>query len=79
MPTLEIRHQILADGDGCIVREHFGDQGPMEWKVPDRATADALVAERRDMLTKMVADISDEAREAVEDARHIDYLRAGNA
>lgn len=78
--TLEIRHQILmTPSGGFYVRETFGDQPEIRWEVPDRATADALVAERRALLTQMVADISPDAREAVNDAIDIDYLKAGNA
>ena len=78
--TLEIRHQIGMKPDGSFfVREIFGEQSPSEWPVPDRPTADALVKERRDILTRMVADISDDAAEAVRNARYIDNIRSGSA
>jgi hypothetical protein len=78
--TLEIRHQIGMRPDGGLyVRETFGDQPSVQWDVPDRATADALVTERREMLMKMVADISPDASDAVNEARHIDNLKAGTA
>ncbi|MBX3579943.1 MAG: hypothetical protein KF723_22295 [Rhizobiaceae bacterium] len=79
--TLEIRHRIGMRDDGSFfVRETFGDQPAATFEpIADRATADALVIERRDMLMKMVADISPEAADAVDDARIIDNLKAGNA
>ena len=76
---LKIRHQILVDGGVYVVRETFGDQPRVEWRVPDLAAANALVAERKAMLLKIIASISDDARRAVEDARHIDNLKAGRA
>lgn len=77
--TLEIRHRILLSGTRFIVAENFGDQPEIRWNVPDRATADKIVAERRELLTEMVASISKEARQAVEDARDIDNMKAGRA
>lgn len=77
--TLEIRHQISTDGAGFIVREMFGGQPAIEWRVPTLELAKRLADERRETLKEMVASISKEARAAVEDARHIDNLKAGKA
>lgn len=41
--------------------------------------AKALHAKRQSLLKAMVASISDDARRAVEDAREVDNLKAGNA
>lgn len=77
--TLEIRHQVGRRGAQMFVRETFGSQPPQEWDVPDRAAAEALVAHRRELLTKMVADIGPDAAEAVENMRTVDNLKGGNA
>jgi hypothetical protein len=76
--TLEIRHQVFLDGPDYIVREQFGNCAKAEFRCPDRATADALIEERRTMLTEMVAAVSDKARKAVVEARYIDNLKAGH-
>jgi len=79
--TLEIRHQISIDtetGD-YVLREMFGGQPPQEWRLKTLDDAKALHAKRQSMLKELVASISAEARRAVEDAREIDNLKAGNA
>lgn len=79
MTTLEIRHRLWMDGAEYVVAENFGDQPETQWRVPDRASADALIEERKTMLTELVASISKRTRQAVENARHIDNLKAGRA
>lgn len=79
--TLEIRHQIsidVATGD-YVLREVFGNQPQKEWRFASLDDAKAAHARRQSQLKELVANISPEARKAVEDARHIDNLKAGNA
>lgn len=79
MSALEIRHQIYAVGMEFVVREIFGEQKPIEFWLASRMEADALVERRRQELSEMVAAISPEARNTVEEAVHIDRLKAGHA
>lgn len=78
---LEIRHQISVDtATGKYhLRETFGKQAPMTFAFDTQAEAEAAAKQRMAFLKEMVASISPEARAAVEDARHIDNLRAGKA
>lgn len=75
--TLTINHKILLDNDSnaYIVRETFGDRPYEEWRVSTFHEAEALVKERRKVLLEMIASSSEEARQAVEEARYIDNLR----
>lgn len=77
--TLEIRHQLSIDAKGYVVREVFGAQKPMVFRVATADEGKALIERRKAILMEMVASISDDAREAVENARHVDNLKAGNA
>lgn len=79
--TLEIRHQISIDPETreYVLREMFGAQPPMEWRFASLDDAKAAHARRQSQLKELVASISPEARKAVEDAREIDNLKAGNA
>lgn len=77
--TLEIRHRIGVIGDRFVVVENFGNQPEIRWDVPTREIAEALVKERKEALLNMVADISEDARQAVRDARHIDHMKSGRA
>lgn len=79
--TLEIRHQISVDtttGE-YVLRETFGARPSQEWRLTSLDDAKALHAKRLAFLKELVARISPEARAAVEDAREIDNLKAGNA
>jgi len=79
--TLEIRHQILVDTEtnDYVLRERFGSLPPQEWRLATLDEAKALHAKRQQMLKELVASISRVARHAVEDAREVDNLKAGNA
>lgn len=77
--SIEIRHRIAMDGGSYLVIENVGTLAEIRWRVPTRSVADALVAERKRLLLKMISDISATAKAAVEDARHIDNMKAGHA
>ena len=79
MTTLTIRHRLVLDGDRYVVIENFGDQPERRFDVANKADGELLIARRKARLLEMVSEISDEAKEAVEQARHIDNLKAGNA
>lgn len=78
---LEIRHQISVDTETgeYVLRETFGARPPQEFRLATLDEAKALHVKRQALLKELVASISPEAREAVEDAREIDNLRGGNA
>lgn len=75
---LEIRHRVAARGSVYVVIENFGDQPAIEFTCLTLEEAKTLVASRKALLLEMVASISDEARAAVDDARHINNLKAGH-
>lgn len=84
---IDVRHQLFIDQDTglCVVKEFFGP-APIDvenvrhlmWEQLTEGAARLLIKERRALVLKMVASLSDDAAEAVGKAVMVDMTRAGH-